>query len=467
MKKTLLTFTLLAGLSSCTNLSEDLDMIGTQNITQTKSGNLSISENEPAIVKDLRNYISQIKLQGKQARVLTSYTLTPYIYKEDTIMYIANYEDGWELLSTDHRVPLVMASSDTGQFNISDTTSMNPALLAYLNSLEKELFFIKQIENTQENTYNLWQAITLSNKEINPDSIQINPKVLETLPKAAALSPGSGYWELISTSAPKTSTTNIGHIIKTNWGQDSPWNEYVPYKYGTSGSHCPAGCTAIAGAQYLYYLHYKNNKPVSTVTTATYNSSNNTYTYTGNNSTVWNQMAKNQSASSGQAAAAIFIGYVGQQINTKYGINESGSNRYYLADFLNQLGYNYTVKDIDYSYIITQLYNNIPTVISIFNKDAGHTLICDRYKKITTTTTSTFGWVGTDNLGNDSNERDEAGNIIGYTFTYERENLTNATHQLGMNWGYDGSYDYLWLEASSYSDWVSNTTYDTERYMLK
>ena len=96
MKKTLLTFTLLAGLSSCTNLSEDLDMIGTQNITQTKSGNLSISENEPAIVKDLRNYISQIKLQGKQARVLTSYTLTPYIYKEDTIMYIANYEDGWE-----------------------------------------------------------------------------------------------------------------------------------------------------------------------------------------------------------------------------------------------------------------------------------------------------------------------------------------------------------------------------------
>lgn len=36
------------------------------------------------------------KLQGKQARVLTSYTLTPYIYKEDTIMYIANYEDGWE-----------------------------------------------------------------------------------------------------------------------------------------------------------------------------------------------------------------------------------------------------------------------------------------------------------------------------------------------------------------------------------
>jgi len=41
------------------------------------------------------------------------------------------------------------------------------------------------------------------------------------------------------------------------------------------------------------------------------------------------------------------------------------------------------------------------------------------------------------------------------------------THQLGINWGYDGSYDYLWLEASSYSDWVSNTTYDTERYMLK
>ena len=41
------------------------------------------------------------------------------------------------------------------------------------------------------------------------------------------------------------------------------------------------------------------------------------------------------------------------------------------------------------------------------------------------------------------------------------------THQLGMNWGYDGSYDYLWLEASSYSDWVPNTIYDTERYMLK
>ncbi len=118
-------------------------------------------------------------------------------------MYIANYEDGWELLSTDHRVPLVMASSDTGQFNISDTTSMNPALLAYLNSLEKRAIFHKTNRKHTRKHIQPMASHHFKQQRDKPGFNPNQPKGFGNAPESRSTKPGSGYWELISTSAPK------------------------------------------------------------------------------------------------------------------------------------------------------------------------------------------------------------------------------------------------------------------------
>lgn len=334
----------LAGLSSCSNnLLEDLNVANTQDTNQTMSLTLNSGVNEPAIVKDLRNYVSLInsRYAGPQARSAADYTLTPFVYQGDTVMYIANYGNGWELLSTDRRVPLVIASSDTGEFTPNDTTNMNPAILAYISSVADELHFVKQIEDTNESPYGLWQALTLNNDEVDPAQVKVNPKALEKN-RAITLQPGSGYWELISTTSPQTTTKEIPHIIETKWGQDKPWNTYVPYKPGSSTEHDPAGCTAVAGAQFLYYLHYKNNRPASTVTNATYHNLTNDYTYTGSSSTVWNQMAKSSGELYGHSQAAVFIGHVGKEINMDYQPTGSSAGLSDLSTFINRYGYNHS-----------------------------------------------------------------------------------------------------------------------------
>lgn len=472
MKSTVSIFLVLAVFTACESvLLEDVDVPDYKEMAQTKSTMLTLNENEPAVVKDLRNYISQVKSHAKHTRSSFNYTLTPFQYNGDTVMYIANYGDGWELLSTDHRVPLVIASSETGKFNLTDSLSMNQTMWTYIKCIADELHFIKQIEDNGLDSYGLWKTISLSNNEVIADSISINPKMLSEYSKNVSLQPGDGYWELLSTTPPNTTTKESpDHIIKTKWGQENLWNRYVPYKSGNSGDRSPAGCTAIAGAQFLYYLHYKNNRPESTVTDAIYDSQTNTYTYTGSSSTVWDQMARTIYDFSGHSQTAVFIGHVGKSINMNYGLNESTASLADLAAFINKSGYNYIRVPIDYTYIQDKLLFNEPVIVAGYvSKYEGHSFIIDQYRDTKTTTTSTFGWVGTDNLGNDSNERDPEGNIIGYTFTYTRENVQSRSFKIRMNWGADGDYDDIWYDCSSSADWnvPNNASYNQRREMLR
>lgn len=94
---------------------------------------LSVSDKETKVERGIKDYISHLKFGNINARrsTLQTYSLTPYIYRGDTVMYIANYASGWDLFSADQRTPLVMLSSDTGAFDPNDP-SMAPAFKSYL-----------------------------------------------------------------------------------------------------------------------------------------------------------------------------------------------------------------------------------------------------------------------------------------------------------------------------------------------
>ena len=49
--------------------------------------------------------------------------LEPYVMDGDTVAWIANYDEGWELLSNDRRSPLVLARSESGRFSFFFVTN--------------------------------------------------------------------------------------------------------------------------------------------------------------------------------------------------------------------------------------------------------------------------------------------------------------------------------------------------------
>lgn len=463
MKRLLLILIPICGLLSCSNEMEEEQSL----VLMTKSSaSVSSNNGETAIERDINNFITQMKFGGISAYSNDSqnYSLTPFVYEGDTVMYIANYASGWDLFSTDRRTPLIMASSDTGSFD-PDDSSMAPAFRSYLYSVAEELHNVKQ-SGTDGETYGLWNTVSIQNDEVDLQEIEVSPY-------ATGTQPGNGYWVLISTSSPVTTTYTSNKLTSTRWYQSSPWNAFVPFAPGSTTQHCVAGCSAVATAQYLYYLHYKNNKPASTVTTATYQSASNEYIYTGSSSTVWNQMAKTADVS-GTDYAAIFIGHVGKSISTTYGASASGSDITKSKDFINSMGYNYQVSSMDYTYISRELVAGRAVLARAFdsnsdpNNPEGHQFIIDRYRATTTTTTSTFGWVGTDNLGQDSNEYDENGNIVGYSFFYTSDNATTS-YAYSMNWGWKSTtWENVYFNASDNSSWnVDKYVFNTNRRFLK
>lgn len=138
--------------------------------------------------------------------------------------------------------------------------------------------------------------------------------------------------------------------------------------------------------------------------------------------------------------------------------------------YLNNVGnYNYKLNAMDYSYVTKELIAGraVYARSDDSNSDGGHQFIIDRYRVTTTSSTSTFGWVGTDNYGQDTNEYDENGNVIGHSFFYDRENRT-VSYAYSMNWGWSGSnHDNTYFTASDNSDWNAGYHFNTNRQFLK
>lgn len=453
MKKTLLIFCIaIAILPSC------MDNLEINNPKVAVDPSM-----KQGIETDICNYICSPNLRKSENRAVVSDLLIPYVYKGDTVMYVVNYEDGWDLFSTDHRVPMIIASSSEGRFDIN---AMSPSLKTYINSVANELYQIKETGKKEGTTYGLWNIVSVQNSEVDK-------KEVDVVPHAQGTQPGEdGYWVLLDRSAPVNTVYTSPKLTSTKWGQSFPWNVFIPYSvdknYNTVQG--PAGCESVAVGQFLYYTHYKDNRPSNTVTTATYDALNNKYVYSGSTASAWDGMAKDR-YDTGTDKTAVFIGYIGQLLNTEYTSTYGEAYFKDAANLINRLGnFNYSVQtNMDYDYIRKQLASG--RIVYARADDAsgkgGHAFIIDRYQTITTTSISTYGWVGKDTNGNDTNEYDEEGNIIGYAFTYERENKVVSVNFM-MNWGWNGSGDKTACDATNHSNWyVDEYNFKDRRYFLK
>lgn len=414
---------------------------------------------------NVTDYVHFAKNGGIKSRSTTMNSITPYLNENgDTIAYIANYDEGWEVLSNDRRVPMVLASSEKGSFNL-DEIKKDENLNSYWNSIEEGLTTLKETPITENDTLGSgWNAYYIENEDIAEEDI------VRTSATYAELTPGeNGYWEVIDSYTELISSEQSARGITTGW--DKSMNEFIPLKTNNNGErvHCAPGCVAIAGSQYLFYLHNKYNNPRYMVDTGVYNESTNEYIFSGNSENIWADM---EDLMYGRYFASIMVGYVAKYVDTSFNIDESEAEADLLQGLINSYGYNYSWHTYNGSTIINILKQYGAVLASIHGniryetEDIGHAFIIDGYKTTITETTTTYGWVGEDNRGMDTNLRDPEGNVIAYGFT-TTETTRNTDNQIYMNWGFESAaHNHESFIANSSSWNVGNLSFYREKKIL-
>ncbi|MCT4603485.1 MAG: C10 family peptidase [Marinifilum sp.] len=188
--------------------------------------------------------------------------IEPLVTGKDTLMFIFNFDNGWQVVSGDKRTEPILASDKDGKLSIEKLS--NPGVATWLSDKADKILYLKK--NNPKIDYNenieLWVLIdkaahfTKENLEkYNTKYSAISSEKTKQV-KKRPLPDGSYRWikRLVSvTSTPWNVSSQKGPLLKTKWGQGNPWNTDVPYALINDNKwiKCPTGCTAVAMAQFI------------------------------------------------------------------------------------------------------------------------------------------------------------------------------------------------------------------------
>lgn len=398
-----------------------------------------------------------IHCRGKNAKEFD--TIVPMTDGVDTLMYLVQYQNGWDIIAADKRGPLVIAMSDEGKFEASDT------LIGFYAYLEAQKQYLKSMRSVAEHdpdseAYRFWSMLHPKNNS------------------QARLVGDEGYWQLYDTET-ETVTRESGHLIPTRWGQNEPWNTFTPYNSDDPETRCAVGCVAVAGAQMLYYLHQTLGCPQTMYTSAVCVGDNNNYTIIFSNETTsaWDNMALTiyDNSSARKKQSAILMAYVGNAVGMDYG-SDSGAKTKKLKDFFNGLGISCTFENYNSTTAWNSLINNMPVIISAktltdeFPFYGGHAWIMDGWKTVTTCYTYYYGWLPTPQSGSTITPGPmqpvpNPGDLPIYTETRTELSVTQTKTVL-MNWGWDNSYNNIYCSLEGAWSPYSSVSFQYLKKML-
>ena len=380
----------------------------------------------------------------------------------DTLLYVCNKRGGgWTLYSSDMRTPPIVAQSDHGSF---EELMQIDVAKAWVQGMADDIKVIRTLADDQLNftnaeieaNKNLWKSVT------DPDDFVKN--VLGVNPtRGFGDEPHipTGHYELSGTSTQYEEWDSIGRLIQTDWDQGTiftNYNNYCPLKSNSNFEHAPAGCVAIAGAQMLYFLHYKFGVPETAPSEATCSGNILNYTmWQGNyTSTIWSTMNMND------IDAAPLVADVGELVGMTYGNDVSIANTFNLVYMFANYGISCVYDDYNASTVSTSLSNGIPVILHAngAGQSVGHAFITDRYKRVRPVIVESYEWVW--------DSPPPLNMILPYhppvvEYTY----LSPIIHWIGMNWGWGSNYNNPneWYVLTG--NWIKEgTNYNTNRHMI-
>lgn len=435
---------LLLCLASCNKVSQDslvLSRLGAfENRLETRSSFSSTTIESYRISKDSaavfvrKHYpekrlvsLDDVKKQGKE------------------VLFVANFEDGWALISADTRADRILAYSEHGSFDPEDIP--NPGAR----------FWFEMIKN---------DIASLPDEVCCPSSDNENVTEKGMIPR--------WYWvkTRILDSLISRTYYDSGHYLQTTWGQMSPWNAGTPIYYNNSNlalEHCPTGCLATAMSQILYFLHYKLGKPNSLYHTVGFsnpyilghNTSFYRSDYTGMSSR-WDDMPLEKTGTNTNYVADLMID-VGDRVNMEYYPAGSGANTRMYAE-LALFSYGVLCDTASYSYypVLTSLRNGMPVMVRADHEDGGgHVWVIDGIREFNDVYAYEDIWhliyaidPGLDILEFYSPEQMAVIDPDMYDGKTESGTYTSHSNSfILMNWGYDDNASVLSYNNVSYSPW--------------
>lgn len=255
----------------------------------------------------IRSMLDHIQNPTKTESANSNYSIEPFILNNsDTVLYIAQYEKGggWRVLSTDTRVPPVIAESETGHFSLEEGS---PAVAVWMAKIANDMAKVRV--STDENLV------------FSKEDIDNNRKLWGLSPRSlpGEYSDPYGHWEVTSYYVTEV-VDSMDHMV-AKWDQGYPYNELSPFYVSRPDERAAAGCVAIAGSQLLLYLHNTIGVP-SNMYSEGYCSGNTSgfgKVFANPTSTIWSQMSFSyQSYSYSTLPEAILIGYVGDLVEMHY-----------------------------------------------------------------------------------------------------------------------------------------------------
>lgn len=449
MKKFLLFYLnflfLSVAVSGCTDLEQLDNSVPSKFFFDADDTTLEIIKNEIGYADNL-------------TRSSSNTSIVPYVYDEDTVMYIVNYSEGWDIFSSNKYVPMILASSEKGNINLQDT-SLTSIFKLYMDDLAEYVHTARG-----EESYGNWKAYdsTIKTKELNEilqsaTTADVNTEGWPIVVDHDSVM-GRGGWsnpELVSTSI--DTIVLVPHFIRTTWHQKKPWNVYRPI---VNGLHKEVGCSAVALGQFLYYTHNTYRVPSKMPSKAVLNPSTGDYSFSNMSSTVWNRMALLESEPGHKRdSAALMLGYIAQAIGTYHSAegNFIASN-VNVMNFLYLNGINVTNRVYPtYSAISTLIRQHRPLIAEIYdsNYEDGHMLIIDAIMKTKKTTRYRYGWLGLDQDGNLAMTFDNNGRVSQYKYISYKD-IETYDERIQMNWGTDNFVTHLdegWFPLKAGEAW--------------
>ncbi len=307
--------------------------------------------------------------KNKPATRSGEYTVTPYVEEGDTLMYVVQYADGWELFSNSFTMPMSLMKNDTGTF-AEAVAHMNPALKAMYGGILQLLRNDKEEESPEAmDGSSQWGAYSVQS------------------------SPGTGgggnepVYTLVGTKSYPRVAAYIPHLLKTNWDQESHYNYYMPYQQYNPSQHILVGCVAVATGQFLKYSHDTWGKPMLAPSDASYNSSSNSYSFSGFSTSPWAEMQNIEGTIISDLATPKFLGWIAKEINA-YPVYENEINistDAYLeaaAPFIaNQTGYSTQCLPYDSDKVTSMILKQEPVILLLLSlngsESRNHAVVID------------------------------------------------------------------------------------------
>ncbi len=443
--------------------TNDRIVLNVETRAETYDG-IELDRNYFVTAADLENFVEFRRSTSKRSDLSVKEVKSYGFDSSQTLFYILNYDEGWEVVAADKRVQPTLAHGDSGEFTMDCD---NEPMKFWMNMLADGVLQtrLRTVDSTTSTTTytnsdsfayegkyaNLWENINSSNGYTKEDSA------------TKSLTPRK-YRYLIDT---EQETVNIdeGPLLETQWGQDAPWNTYCPLKTDGSNERAPVGCTAVAGSQLLYYfatqLEWNISIPTRSYCVGDIDLFSRRFDDYSNNA--WGDLALNFSwiDSIAMNKTAVLLAYVGELCDMEYSNTSSAASTGDLTDMIEELyGITSTKSDLwdyDDSIIVNSIQNDMPVLIwgaeDIFG--GGHAWVTDGYRKevIRTTKYYIISPVMLTQLQLNNLDKTNASEIV------VEDSL--VAEYIYMNWGWSGDYDY-WFSLLP-DDWspTSDRLYDT------